>query len=65
MNQITEESWNNLINKVGGIGDKTQSQLVQLQGHISHLTDTLFITNIILALIAVTYLFSTIMKFKK
>lgn len=64
MNQISEENWNDLVSKVGDIGDKTQGQLVQLQGYVNQLNDTLVITNIILAIIAVTYVISLILKVK-
>lgn len=62
MNQISTENWNDLINGVSSIGDKTQRQLIELNAHIDALTNTLELTNIILGIIAGSYIISIIVK---
>ena len=63
LNNLTTENWNELIVKIGNIGDNTQNQLKRVQAHIVQLNGTLEITNIILTIIAITYITSTIIKF--
>lgn len=65
LNDLTTENWNSLVNKVGDIADNTQNQLQQVQSQLELLNSTLLITNVILAIIGLTYIVSTILKFNK
>ncbi len=65
MNEITTESWQDLVNNVGNIADKTQRQLIEVQSHITELNNTLEVTNIILGVIATAYIISLIIKLIK
>ncbi|MDQ0429616.1 hypothetical protein QOZ98_002444 [Planomicrobium stackebrandtii] len=67
MDEITTQDWNSLVGSVGSIGDKTQNQLLRIQSQLEGLTDTLMITNILLGIIAVTFIISVVSRifFKK
>lgn len=67
MNEITTQDWNNLVSSIGSIADNTQSQLLRVQAEIGILSDGLIITNILLGIIAVTFIISVISRifFKK
>ncbi|UOQ47235.1 hypothetical protein MUN88_14285 [Gracilibacillus caseinilyticus] len=65
MTELTKEDWNNLVNNVGNVADKTQQQLLDLNAYVTELNNTLTVTNIILGIIAITYILSTIIKFMK
>lgn len=65
MNELTTKNWNDLVNNVGNIADKTQRQLIEIQAHMNELNSTLEVTNIILGVIAAAYIFSLITKLIK
>ncbi len=67
MNEITTQEWNSLVGSIGSIGDKTQNQLLRVQSQLEGLTDTLMTTNILLGIIAVTFIISVVSRifFKK
>lgn len=62
MSELTIENWNDLISNVGRVADNSQRQLVQVNGYLSELNNTLTVTNIILATIALTLIISLIFK---
>lgn len=63
MDNITTQDWNALVQSVGSVGD-LQSELLRIQSQIGALTDTLVITNIILGVIAITFIISVVLKFR-
>ncbi|MBT2571994.1 hypothetical protein [Planococcus sp. ISL-110] len=67
MNEITTQDWNNLVSSIGSIADNTQSSLLRVQSEIGVLSDSLVITNILLSIIAVTFIISVVSRifFKK
>ncbi|MDC3414505.1 hypothetical protein [Terrihalobacillus insolitus] len=65
MTELTSKNWNDLVNNVGNIADKTQRQLIEVQAYLNSINNTLKITNIILGVIAVTFIVSTISRLFK
>jgi hypothetical protein len=63
LDNITTQDWNALVQSVGSVGD-LQSELLRIQSQIGALTDTLVITNIILGVIAITFIISVVLKFR-
>lgn len=65
MFEISTENWNGLVNSVTDLADKTQRQLVDVNSYLSELNRTLVYTNIILTIIALTFIASLIIKVTK
>ncbi|WP_017471407.1 hypothetical protein [Amphibacillus jilinensis] len=65
MFEISTENWNGLVNSVADLADKTQRQLVDVNSYLSELNRTLIYTNIILTVIALTFIASLIIKVTK
>ncbi|WP_440895684.1 hypothetical protein ACS127_14190 [Amphibacillus sp. Q70] len=68
MFEMTTQNWNDLVNGVNNIADKTQSQLVRIRAYLNELNSTLTTTNIILAIIAsalIALVIIELIKFKK
>lgn len=64
MSDITTQNWNALVESIGSIGD-LQGEFLRVQAQLEHLTGTLVITNIILGIIAITFIIAVIMNIKK
>ncbi|MBM7541194.1 hypothetical protein [Amphibacillus cookii] len=65
MFEISTENWNGLVNSVTDLADKTQRQLVDVNSYLSELNRTLMYTNVILTIIALTFITSLIIKVTK
>lgn len=65
MFELTIQEWNDLVNKVGSIADKTERQLVHMQGYLNELNGILNTTNIILSIIALALVALVIIEWLK
>ncbi|MEK5187079.1 hypothetical protein [Solibacillus sp. FSL W7-1324] len=65
MDELSILEWNNLISEVGRVADNTQRELQLVQAYIDQLNNTLVITNIILGVIAITFIITSLHNFLK
>lgn len=59
---LVVERWDDLIGRIGRLGDNSQRQLVHTNSHLHNLYNTLIITNIILVIMASTLILFRILK---
>lgn len=62
MSELTIENWNDLISSIGSIADKSQGQLVQINNSLRELNNTIMFTNIILSVLAISFIVFLIIK---